>query len=305
MQNNKWELLFGLAEEQHAAFTTHQAEQLGIDDHTLARAKRDRLIDRVRPRVWAVLALIDEWTPMAAIQLAQPRAVAGYRAGAVLQAFDGVETYAIDVLVPPNVWLRGATVHRVEDLVVPEIVVINGLRCTDEVRTLIDYAAVTDDDHVERAMESVFRRDPSKRALLVDRATALARPGKSGPARALRVEAKLPDVRSESDLETVYDQTLRHYGVELPVRQHPVGRFRLDRAYPDIKLFVELDGYGAHGTWEAFIQDRHRQNVIVGQDWSPLRFTDSDVRRFGRRTAMTTQREITRRRARLVVPSVV
>ena len=302
---DKWELLFALAEEQHAAFTTEQASELGVDGHALARARRDRLIDPMRPRVWAVLALIDDWTPMAAVQLVQPRAVAGYRAGAILHRFDGVDEIAMDVLVPPNVRLRGANVHRVEDLVVPEIVVVDGIRCTDLVRTLIDYAAVVDDDTLERAMESVFRRDPAKRGLLVDRATALARPGKSGPSRALRVEAKLPTTRTDSDLETVYWQVLRHYGVELPVRQHPVGRYRLDNAYPDIKLFVELDGYGSHSSRDAFIRDRHRQNDVVGLGWAPLRFTDSDVRYYGRRTAMQTQREVTRRRARLMARSVV
>src|SRR3954447_26806999 len=185
--------------------------------------------------------------------------------------------------------MRRMAVHHVTDLVVPEIVVVDGIRCTDEVRTLIDYAGVVDDVHVERAMEAVFRRSPEKRALLVDRATALSRPGKVGPARALRVEARLPATRTESDLETVYWQELRRWGVDLPVRQHPVGRYRLDLAYPDIQLFVELDGFGAHGSYEAFVKDRHRQNDVVSRDWVPLRFTDSDVRRFGRRTAMQTQ----------------
>ena len=305
MERQRWQELVALAEDQHAAFTVQQARELGIDSHGLTRARRDRLIDRVRPRVDAVLSLVDDWTVMAALQLAQPGSVAGYRAGAALLALDGLDELVMDVLVPPNVWLRGNNVHRVSDLVVPEILVIDGLRCTDEVRTLIDYASVVDDDHVERAMESVFRRDPAKRALLVDRARALTRPGKSGPTTALRVEAKLPSIRTDSDLETVYWQALRQYGVEMPVRQYPVGRYRLDLAYPPEKLFVELDGYGTHGNRDAFIRDRHRQNALVALGWSPLRFSDSDVRYFGRRTAMQTAGELARRRARLVVSHVV
>jgi hypothetical protein len=124
--------------------------------------------------------------------------------------------------------LRGLTTHEVTDLVVPEIVVIDGLRCTDEVRTLIDWAATVDDETLERAMESVFRHDPAKRALLVERATALARPGKVGPRRTLRVESLLPGTPTGSDLETVYWQALRRYGVELPMRQYRVGPFFLD-----------------------------------------------------------------------------
>lgn len=286
MQREKWDLLFALAEEQHAAFTSAQAAELGFDSHALRRAQRDRLIDLVRPRVWAVVSLLDDWTVMAALQLAQPRAVAGLRAAAALLGFDGVDAIAMDVLVPRNVWLRGPNVHRTDDLVVPEIIIVDGLRCTEPVRTLIDWAGVVDDEHLERGMESVFRRDPSARRRLVERASALSRPGRSGPSAALRVERLLPETRTESDLETVYWQELRRHGVPLPERQVPVGRFRLDQAYTDIKLFIELDGYAAHGTREAFIRDRHRQNFVVGQDWTPLR-------------------EVTRRRARLVVPAGV
>ena len=296
-------MLCELAEVQHGAFTTRQAGELEIDGACLTRARRDRLVDRLRSGAWAVLDLVDDWTVLAGIQLSQPRAVAGYRAGVALHGFDGLDELVMDVLVPPNVRLRGANVHRVLDLVTPEVVVVNGLRCTDRVRTLIDYASLVDDEHAERAMESAFRVDPEARRLLVDRAQALARPGKRGPARALRVESRMPSTPTGSDLETVYWQQLVRHGVPLPVRQHPVGPFFLDCAWPDIKLFAELDGFAGHSSRQAFIKDRHRQNFVVGQDWTPLRFSDSDVRYYGRRTAMQTQAEITRRRARLVAAS--
>lgn len=185
----------------------------------------------VRPRVHGVLSMIDELTPMAALQLAQPRAVAGMRAASDLHDLDGVDQIALDVLVPPNVWLRGPTVHRATDLVVPEIVVVNGIRCTDAVRTLCDLGRVVDDAHVERAVESLLRRQPAALRLLEERATQLARPGKAGPQSLLRVLRARPDTPTESDLETVYWQCLREHGVELPVRQYKVGRYQLDLAY--------------------------------------------------------------------------
>lgn len=294
-----WGEVWALAEEQHGSFAYAQAVELGADDGWLSRAARDRKIDRLFRGAYGVHGLLDDWTTLAAAQLVQPRAVAGYTAAAKLQAYDGVDVWRPELLVPPGVRVRGLHTHHVLDLVVPEIVVIDGIRCTDEVRSLIDYAATTDDAHVERAVESIARRNPDAIPLLEDRARALSRPGKAGPARVLRVLANRPETPTESDLETVYWQTLRHFGVELPVRQHWVGSYRVDNAYVDIKLFIELDGYGAHGNRTAFRKDRHRQNEIVGLDWVPLRFTDSDVRHYGRRTAMTTQREVTRRRGRL------
>jgi very-short-patch-repair endonuclease len=296
--NRVWDEVFSIAEEQHAAITSAQIADAGGDRGWVARARRDRLLDPVMRGAFGVIPLLDEWTVMAAAQLIQPRAVAGFSAAARLQRYDGVEWTRNELLVPRGLRVRGLATHEVSDLVVPEIVVIDGLRCTDEIRTIIDYAAVVDDEHVERAIESLLRRHPEAEELLRDRARALARPGKSGPSRVLRVLDRRPAVPTDSDLETVYWQTLRHYGVELPVRQYPVGPYKLDQAYPDIKLFIELDGWGAHGSREAFGRDRRRQNAVVAQDWVPLRFTDSDVRHFGRRTAFLTNAEVTRRRAR-------
>jgi len=299
MQRDKWDELYALAEEQHAAFTTAQAADIGIDSNGLARLRRDREIDWLRPRVHAVYRLLDEWTPMAGVQLAQPRAVAGHRAAGRLHSYDGV-AIVDDVIVPRSARLRGPNVRRVDDLVVPEIVEIQGIRCTDEVRTLCDLGAVESRDVVERAVESLLRRRPTALPLLVERAAALARKGKSGPSVLLDVLERRPSVPTGSDLETVYWQVLRDNGVELPVRQHPVGPYFLDNAYVDAKVFVELDGYATHGDREAFGRDRRRQNDIVLLDWVPLRFTHSDVHRFARRTAMITAATVRRRRALLV-----
>ncbi|MEA3055934.1 MAG: hypothetical protein QOD30_1366 [Actinomycetota bacterium] len=299
MQRDKWDELYALAEHQHAAFTTAQAAEIGIDSNGLARLRRDHVIDWLRPRVHAIYRLLDEWTPMAGVQLAQPRAVAGHRAAGRLHRYDAI-SIVDDIVVPRNVRMRGSNVRRVEDLVLPEVVVVDGIRCTDEVRTLCDLGAVESAAVVERAVESLLRRRPNALPLLVDRATALARKGKSGPTVLLTVLEQRPAVPTESDLETVYWQVLRDHDVELPIRQHPVGPYFLDLAYIDAKVFVEIDGWGSHGSVDAFGRDRRRQNDIVLLDWVPLRFTHSDVHRFPRRTAMITATTVRRRRALLV-----
>ena len=63
-------------------------------------------------------------------------------------------------------------------------------------------------------------------------------------------------------------------------RQHPVGGtpYRLDYAWPDRLLAVEVDGYGPHSSREAFQSDRARQNALVLAGWTVLRFTWADVR---------------------------
>ena len=82
--------------------------------------------------------------------------------------------------------------------------------------------------------------------------------------------------------ETLFLQCLRAAGVRPPVRQHrvklPDGSWiRLDDAYLDELVFIELDGWGSHGSKQAFRRDRRRQNQAVILGWLPLRFTWADV----------------------------
>ncbi len=59
------------------------------------------------------------------------------------------------------------------------------------------------------------------------------------------------------------------------------GRFiaRVDFAYPDQRLAIEVDGFAAHSTVDAFRRDRSRQNALVTAGWTVLRFTWTEVDR--------------------------
>jgi very-short-patch-repair endonuclease len=65
----------------------------------------------------------------------------------------------------------------------------------------------------------------------------------------------------------------------LPVRQHPLlyGRgWRLDFAWPDRMLAVEIDG-AVHRIKGRFRSDIERHNVLALLGWRVLRFSPSDV----------------------------
>ena len=65
------------------------------------------------------------------------------------------------------------------------------------------------------------------------------------------------------------------------VFQHEVriGRrtFRIDAAYPELKLAIEVDGYETRSSPEAFAEDIERQNALVLEGWPILRFPWSRV----------------------------
>lgn len=72
-----------------------------------------------------------------------------------------------------------------------------------------------------------------------------------------------------------------------PVPQHVVldaaGRFvaRIDLALVRDRLALEYDGRAAHGSPEAFVRDRRRQNDLVALGWRVLRFTAEDLSPYG------------------------
>jgi very-short-patch-repair endonuclease len=103
----------------------------------------------------------------------------------------------------------------------------------------------------------------------------------SGPAPAIIHELladRLPGYDpGDSDLETRVLRALVAAGLAVPVQQHRVrlGKrtFRVDLAYPVLKLAIELDGWEFHCSRSAFDDDRTRANALVAAGWTVLRFT--------------------------------
>jgi very-short-patch-repair endonuclease len=83
-------------------------------------------------------------------------------------------------------------------------------------------------------------------------------------------------------LESRFAAVLRRYGVPRAVYQYTVrsgGRFiaRVDFAYPECRLAVEVDGHDSHRTPAQLQSDLTRQNLLVAEGWTILRFTWADV----------------------------
>src|SRR5687768_3618897 len=132
---------------------------------------------------------------------------------------------------------------------------------------------------LEAALERALHARLTTFDRLVRRFFEIARHGRTGvaPLRALLVDRDPRLAPAESDLETLLLRILRQAGLPDPVRQLTVivdGQlFRLDVSYPELKIFIEGDGFGTHSTRRAFERDRERQNLLVANGWLPLIFT--------------------------------
>lgn len=162
-----------------------------------------------------------------------------------------------------------------------------GIRCTNGLQTLLDLAGTLDDARWEQALESALRK-----GLVSIGGIEAALRGTAGAARIRRVLNRRPAGASptESLLETLMVQLAR--GVELlapPVRQCRVvdaaGGFvaRVDLAWPELGLFVELDGQ--HHAGQPVHDARRETAVVAATGWLCGRFTWTEVVRVPRSTA--------------------
>lgn len=272
------------AAARHGLVGFDQLRALGVPSSTTGDWCASGRLTRLAKGVYAVPELVDDRSLLAAVCLSRPEAVASHRAAANLWGLDGIEADVVEVTVPRRVQLTSGTVHRSDDLAAFDVVEVEGIRCTDPTRTLVDLGAVIASDRLERAVESALRRRLTTVPRLQWRMSGLARSGRRGPASLRHVlEHRHADAPpTESELETRFLQCLRAAGVRQPVRQHHVqlpggSVVRLDDAYPDAMVFVELDGWEWHRSKSAFRRDRRRQNQVVLLGWQPLRFTWLDV----------------------------
>ena len=96
-------------------------------------------------------------------------------------------------------------------------------------------------------------------------------------------ERALGTRRPDGLLEPRMARLLRRAGLPPASFQYEIrdrlGRLlaRVDFAYPDVMLAIEVDGYEIHGSPGAMAKDFVRQNGLVSTGWRVLRFTWSQV----------------------------
>ena len=58
-------------------------------------------------------------------------------------------------------------------------------------------------------------------------------------------------------------------------------KVRIDLAYPELKIAIELDSWKYHGgdNYTAFTDDRARKNDLIALGWAAPSFTESMTRR--------------------------
>jgi Protein of unknown function (DUF559) len=208
---------------------------------------------------------------------AGPRAVAGFAGAARIH---GWELPALpptpSVILPPGV--RGRCPRALRAPLATDEVELRGvIAVTTPPRTALDLATVLPLDKGVIVVDSSLRLG----VRLVDLCQIAGRTQRRGIRRAREVLA-LADPGSGSIPESQARLLFHEAGLPPPLSQwrlHLGGLdMRVDFAWPEAKVIVEIDGRRWHIESDAFQLDRTRQNALVQAGWLVLRFTVEDIR---------------------------
>lgn len=277
--------LDALAASQHGLITRAQALSSLSTKQVEGRVSRGVLVP-VRPGVYRFQGVPESWEQRLLAACLASDGVASHRAAARVWGLDGIAALRLEVTVPLGqvVRLPGVRAHRSNRLGPEFLTTHRGIPVTTPARTLVDLSAVTPPPTLEKAVDGALRDGLVTIAALRACFDALAGRGRRRVAHFRPVlDARQPGYSpGDSDLETSVARWLTAAGLPPPVPQFPVllgsRRYRLDLAYPELRIAIELDGWAAHGSRRAFDHDRARGNDLELGGWTLLRFTSSSSR---------------------------
>ena len=260
--------------------TRADALALGLTRHQI----QDRVVRgawvRIHPGVYRVAGI--PLGPLAdlraAILVGGPHAVASHGSAAWLLGLGDEPRRPPTITVPVDHVARVAGVRMMRTSHPVRPVVRRGLPCTDPVRTILDGAAAWPpaavDDLVDRAVARRAIGIPQLVRVATGARESRFYRGRSQLARCLERRG-IAGSPNPSVLESRMARLLRGHGLAPPRAEVWWGqdrRYRLDFAYPDIRLVIEVDGWSAHFLPEQQRHDHRRANQLSQAGWTVLRY---------------------------------
>jgi very-short-patch-repair endonuclease len=165
----------------------------------------------------------------------------------------------------------GVRVRR-RDLAATDRVEVRGIPVTGVPLTVLE-AAVELGPAGSRLVDRSLQRRVGFDDLHQAHCRNLGRDGSAAAATLLRAAGD----RAASEAERVAIGLVRAAGLTGWVVGYRIGGYEVDLAFPDDRVAVEVDGWAWHSDVERFRGDRRRQNALVLDGWTVLRFTWHDL----------------------------
>lgn len=256
----------------------------GLSAGAIARLVRQGHWVRLYQRAYVLGGAPITWkTHLAAIaaSLGDRFAFSHGTAGALYE-LDGVPDNLLEIVTPRSVTLPGVDVHRIRGRF-PRTVRIEGFPVTACDRTTMDLFMSLPRVSAELALEDALRRRLTTMDRLWKQYAELGRSGRNG-CKAFRralLERDDRDGTLASRMETKLRRILKTIPGSAADTQFPVdgGRYRIDFAYPDIKLGIEAQSIRWHMGEARFTYDLKRDRHLKELGWTMHYYSWDDLMR--------------------------
>ena len=279
------EHLYDFASSRHGVFSRLEAQKLGISKSQISTRVKNGQFIRVAPAVYALAGSPNTWEQRARIAALTTRGLVSHRAAAYVHDIDGFGPSDIEVTVPKYRRPEGAGlwVHRTTQFGRADAQEVDGIPVTGIARTVLDVAAVLGPKRLNWVVDAVIRQELVTWEDLFHVWVIHSIQGRNGSGRLRKLleerygDEQIPD----SKWNRMVSDLLIDAGLPAPIMEHEVrcnGRLigRVDLAYPDCRLAIELDSSRWHLNAESFVKDPRRKNQLMLAGWTVLTFTWAD-----------------------------
>jgi hypothetical protein len=276
-----------VAERQHGVVSLPQLQSCGLSPSAVRQRVAAGRLTNVHRGVYAVghgrLTKHGLW--MAAVLAYRANAVLSHRSAAALHGVRADNRPTIDVTVPSRSVRPRPRIHahRSTTLTNADVTSIDAIPCTTVHRTLLDLADVLPARALKKAIDQAeLLRIFDLRAIqdVLTRAD-----GRRGAAILKRLLAEYDGpTLTDSELEELFLALCEAAGLPRPAVNEWItladgAAYKADFLWREERLIVETDGWGSHGTRQAFEHDRRRDRRLSVAGWTVVRFTWKDVER--------------------------
>jgi very-short-patch-repair endonuclease len=273
-----------LAATQHWLITRDQVLDLGLSRHALDRRRRSGLLIPLFSGIYRVAAAPQSWPQYLLAACLWAPGTASHRSALRLHGIDGYSGEIVEVTSTAHrVSSAGARIHQASSLPPSDVMRVGPIPATSSTRTLLDVGCVLPQKRLEEALDSALRQ----RLTTLDRLRAgierLGGRGSRGPGELGKLlELRGDVIPTDSALETRLSRLLRRHRMPQPQRQVEVhdGRGfigRLDFAYPELMIAIEVQSYRWHSSRTAWRNDMARLNRLQALGWIVIQITYEDL----------------------------